>query len=568
MKPVLSIKDLSIDFRHERGVSRVVNQISFDIPKGKTFGLVGESGSGKSVTALAIMGLLPAQISQVSSGTISFDEQNLLCLSNKNMRSIRGNRIAMIFQDPMTALNPVFTVGDQLIEAIRLHQRISKKNAYDKAIELMKKVGIPRPTQKILDFPHQFSGGQLQRSMIAIALSCEPDLLIADEPTTALDVTIQKQVLDLMQELKNEYQMSILFITHDLAVIGEIADEILVMYRGNLVESGQTEQIFKNPNNSYTKGLLACRPALDNNPRRLLTVNDFREDNTDVTQHNTESPSIDSFKRAKNISQSEIILEVKNLSTHFPIKSGIFRKTQKYLKAVDDVNFKVRKGQTLGLVGESGSGKTTLGRTIIKLYEPTGGKIFFKGQEITNLDQNTMQPIRKYIQMVFQDPYSSLNPRMTVGDIITEPLRISNQNLNSREIKEEAIRLLDRVELPKSHLYRYPHEFSGGQRQRVGIARALSLNPELIICDESVSALDVSVQASVLNLLLDLQEEYKLTYIFISHDLSVVKFISDEIAVLNQGKLVELADYNEIYSNPKRTYTRSLIDAIPKGFIG
>ncbi|NRA64239.1 MAG: ABC transporter ATP-binding protein [Pseudobacteriovorax sp.] len=568
MKPVLSIKDLSIDFRHERGVSRVVNQISFDIPKGKTFGLVGESGSGKSVTALAIMGLLPAQISQVSSGTISFDEQNLLCLSNKNMRSIRGNRIAMIFQDPMTALNPVFTVGDQLIEAIRLHQRISKKNAYDKAIELMKKVGIPRPTQKILDFPHQFSGGQLQRIMIAIALSCEPDLLIADEPTTALDVTIQKQVLDLMQELKNEYQMSILFITHDLAVIGEIADEILVMYRGNLVESGQTEQIFKNPNNSYTKGLLACRPALDNNPRRLLTVNDFREDNTDVTQHNTESPSIDSFKRAKNISQSEIILEVKNLSTHFPIKSGIFRKTQKYLKAVDDVNFKVRKGQTLGLVGESGSGKTTLGRTIIKLYEPTGGKIFFKGQEITNLDQNTMQPIRKYIQMVFQDPYSSLNPRMTVGDIITEPLRISNQNLNSREIKEEAIRLLDRVELPKSHLYRYPHEFSGGQRQRVGIARALSLNPELIICDESVSALDVSVQASVLNLLLDLQEEYKLTYIFISHDLSVVKFISDEIAVLNQGKLVELADYNEIYSNPKRTYTRSLIDAIPKGFIG
>ncbi|CBW25416.1 putative ATP-binding component of ABC transporter [Halobacteriovorax marinus SJ] len=562
---ILSIKNLTIEFKSEDETVRAVKSLNLDIPKGKTVGLVGESGSGKSVTSLAIMGLIPNPPGKISEGQILFHGEDLTKMSQDQMRKIRGNKIAMIFQEPMTSLNPVYTVGNQIDEVLMLHQDKSAKEARKRTIELLDEVGIPSPSESVNKYPHQMSGGQKQRVMIAMAMACEPELLICDEPTTALDVTIQKQVLELMFDLQRKHGMSMLFITHDLAVIADIADEVAVMFRGDLVEKNTTKKLFENPEHPYTKGLLACRPSLVENTKRLLTVEDF-VGGVAADEKNLE-PLKKEIKVAREIDENEnpVILEIKGFKKYFPIKGGLFGRTVDHFKAVDDVNIKVRKGRTLGLVGESGCGKTTLGRSILRLIEPTEGEVFYHGQDITKITPEEMRILRRKMQIIFQDPYSSLNPRMTIGDIITEPMVIHNIGNSKKERYQVAADLLEKVGLKGDHLNRYPHEFSGGQRQRICIARALGLKPEFIICDESVSALDVSVQAQVLNLLQDLQDEFDLTYIFISHDLSVVKYISDEICVMNKGKIVEYATSDEIYKNPKDPYTQKLLGAIPKG---
>lgn len=562
---LLSIRNLTIEFKTDEGVVKAVKGLNLEIPKGQTVGLVGESGSGKSVTSLAIMGLIPNPPGKITQGEILFQGKDLTKLSQEELRKIRGNKISMIFQEPMTSLNPVYTVGNQIDEALMLHQNMNKSAARKRTIELLDEVGIPNPTEKVNAYPHQMSGGQKQRVMIAMAMACEPELLICDEPTTALDVTIQKQVLELMFNLQRKHGMSMLFITHDLAVIADIADHVAVMYRGDLVESKSSKALFTNPEHSYTKGLLACRPSLEENPQRLLTVADFLD-----TNEKSDTKTIELQKQIKTPkpiveSKHPVLLEVKNLKKFFPIKGGIFGRTVENFKAVDDVSFVVRKGRTLGLVGESGCGKTTLGRSILRLIEPTEGSVFYNGTDVTALGPSEMRAMRRKMQIIFQDPYSSLNPRMTIGDIITEPMVIHGIGKNKKERYDQAAWLLEKVGLSGDHLSRYPHEFSGGQRQRICIARALGLKPEFIICDESVSALDVSVQAQVLNLLQDLQEEFHLTYIFISHDLSVVKYISDEIGVMNKGKIVEYATAEDIYKNPKEDYTKKLLSAIPKG---
>lgn len=562
---LLSIKNLSVDFKTEEGTVHAVKNLNLDIPRGKTVGLVGESGSGKSVTSLAIMGLIPNPPGTISSGEILFEGKDLTKLSQDEMRKIRGNKISMIFQEPMTSLNPVFTVGNQIDEALILHQNMGNSEARKRTIELLDEVGIPNPSERVNAYPHQMSGGQKQRVMIAMAMACEPELLICDEPTTALDVTIQKQVLELMFDLQKKHGMSILFITHDLGVIADIADSVSVMYRGDLVESETCRQIFEAPKMPYTKGLLACRPKLDHNPIRLLTVSDFMDDDGKELVHKPVDTDKDKTPKSLDEDKYPVLLEVKNLKTYFPIKGGIFGRTKGYVKAVDDVSFKVRKGRTLGLVGESGCGKTTLGRTILRLIEATEGSAIYNGRDLMTLSNDEMREMRKKIQIIFQDPYSSLNPRMTIGNIVTEPMVIHKVGKNKKERYALANELLEKVGLKGNHLSRYPHEFSGGQRQRICIARALALNPEFIICDESVSALDVSIQAQVLNLLQDLQKEFDLTYIFISHDLSVVKYISDEVGVMNQGKIVEYASSEDIYLNPKEQYTKDLLEAIPKG---
>lgn len=561
---LVSIKNLTVDFRTDDGVVKAVKGISFNIPKGKTVGLVGESGSGKSVTSLAIMRLIPNPPGIISNGSIEFQGKDLLKLSEAQMREVRGNKISMIFQEPMTSLNPVFTVGDQIAETLQLHQKLSKEAAMKKALELLEQVGIPDPQRRIHSYPHEMSGGQRQRVMIAMAIACEPDLLIADEPTTALDVTIQKQILDLLASLQKKYGMSILFITHDLGVIGDIADEVVVMYKGDVVEMGKKEDIFRSPKHPYTKALIACRPTLDKAPERLPTVSDF------MTPDGKEKP-FDLATLAKEkvprpmTDKNPVILEIKNVKKYFPIEKGIFGGVKTWVHAVDDVSLKVRRGRTLGLVGESGCGKTTLGRTLLRLIEPTAGEIFYNGVDITKLNKTELRNLRRKIQIIFQDPYASLNPRMTIGSTLMEPMVIHNLGKNKAERLERAQSLMRRVGLDPAMLNRYPHEFSGGQRQRICIARALAVEPEFIVCDESVSALDVSIQAQILNLLLDLQEEFNLTYIFISHDLNVVKYISDEVAVMNKGKVVELADAVEIYRSPKDEYTKRLLSAIPKG---
>lgn len=561
---LVEVKNLSIDFKTDDGVVKAVKNISFNIPRGKTVGLVGESGSGKSVTSLSIMRLIPNPPGEISSGSITFDGTDLLKLRESKMREIRGNKISMIFQEPMTSLNPVFTVGDQIAETILLHQNVSKAEAHQKTLDLMKQVGIPDPEKRIKAYPHEMSGGQRQRIMIAMAIACNPALLIADEPTTALDVTIQKQILELLHDLQKKYKMSMLFITHDLGVIADIADEVVVMYRGDIVEKGTTEQIFKNPKHPYTKGLLACRPSLERNPVRLPTVSDFmtsdgKEKSFDVAAHAQQ-------KTIKPITDANpVLLELNDVKKHFPIKGGIFGGVKSHVKAVDGVSLQVRKGRTLGLVGESGCGKSTLGRTILRLIEPTEGQIKYNGVDIPSLNATELRKLRRKMQIIFQDPYASLNPRMTIASAIMEPMAIHGLGKNKEERMEMAAQLMDKVGLDRKFLNRYPHEFSGGQRQRICIARALAVQPDFIVCDESVSALDVSIQAQILNLLLDLQKEMNLTYIFISHDLAVVKFIADEVAVMYNGKVVEKADAISIYENPQHDYTKKLLSAIPKG---
>ncbi len=561
-KNLLEVKNLSVDFKTENGTVHAVKNINYSIPKGKTVGLVGESGSGKSVSSLAVMQLIPQPPGLISSGEILFNGTNLLSLSESEMRAYRGNQISMIFQEPMTSLNPVFKVGNQISEALILHKGMNKQEAWEHSIELLHKVGIPNPKERISSYPHEMSGGQRQRVMIAMAIACEPELLIADEPTTALDVTIQRQILELIEELQDQYKMSVLFITHDLALIGDIADDVIVMYKGSIVEYGSTYDIFKSPKHPYTKGLLACRPPLEKIPMRLPVVSDFMDENGKEKIY--DAKIIDRIADPLDKNDTPL-LEIKNIKKHFPIKGGLFGKVQSWVKAVDDVSLKVYKGRTLGLVGESGCGKTTLGRTVLKLIEPTAGQIIFDGQDITHYDRKQMRELRKRIQIIFQDPYASLNPRMTVGSSIMEPMVIHKLFANKAERIQRAESLMNKVGLDPKFLNRYPHEFSGGQRQRICIARALAVEPEFIVCDESVSALDVSVQAQVLNLLLDLQEEFNLTYIFISHDLAVVKFISDELAVMKDGKIVEKKDAWTIYDNPEQEYTKQLLSAIPKG---
>jgi peptide/nickel transport system ATP-binding protein len=559
---LLSIKNLNVEFKTDEGIIHAVKNFNLDIKKGETVGLVGESGSGKSVTSLAIMGLIPNPPGKITSGEILFQGKDLLKMSREELRKIRGNKISMIFQEPMTSLNPVFTVGNQIDEAIILHQKVSAKEARKRTLELLHEVGIPNYEQKVNDYPHQMSGGQKQRVMIAMAMACKPVLMICDEPTTALDVTIQKQVLELMFNLQNKHGMAMLFITHDLGVIAEVANHVAVMFRGDLVESSSVKEIFNNPKHAYTKGLMACRPSLDKNPKRLITVETFL---------NAQDIKISDIKveykteKATDDEKYPVLLEVNNLKQYFPIKGGIFGQTIDQFKAVDDVSFKLRKGRILGLVGESGCGKTTLGRAVLRLIEPTAGDVIYSGINLKTLNHHQMQAMRRKMQIIFQDPYSSLNPRMTVGDIITEPLEIHKVGANKKERYDVAQSLMEKVGLKANHLTRYPHEFSGGQRQRICIARALSLKPEFIICDESVSALDVSVQAQVLNLLLDLQDEFNLTYIFISHDLGVVKFLADEVGVMNKGKIIEYAKASEIYKHPQQEYTKRLLDAIPRG---
>lgn len=580
-KALIEFNGLVTEFHTEGSIVRAVDNISFTLNKGETIGVVGESGSGKSVTSLSAMRLVPSPPGKISSGEIIFHKNdstsvNLLSLSEENMRSHRGNDLAMIFQEPMTSLNPVFTCGNQVVEAIMLHQKLNSKEAKDLAIDLFKKVELPDPERIFNTYPHQISGGQKQRVMIAMAMSCKPSVLIADEPTTALDVTVQKTILELMQDLQKEYEMGIIFITHDLGVIAELADKVVVMYKGKIVEQGNVWDIFTKPKHPYTKGLLACRPPLNKRYQFLPTVSDFMQvdssgnviDNKISVKDFTKKIIVSDKKRKErlvNLYKQEPILKVQNLKTYFPIKKGFFGGISGYVKAVDNISFDVYPKETLGLVGESGCGKTTTGRTILRLEEPMSGKMIYKGIDIASMSASELRDFRKEVQIIFQDPYSSLNPRMTIGNAIMEPMQVHGIYESDKDRKNKVQEILEKVSLDPTHFYRYPHEFSGGQRQRIGIARALALNPKFIICDESVSALDVSVQAQVLNLLNDLKKEFGLTYIFISHDLSVVKYMSDRMVVMQGGKIEEMGDADQIYNSPQTTYTKKLIDAVPEG---
>ena len=573
----MKVNDLSVVFQNGKDIFRAVEQITFSVHPGKTLGIVGESGSGKSVTSLALMQLLAKPAGKTDSGTAMLHTKNdgvqdLIALDDKAIRKFRGNDIAMIFQEPMTSLNPVYTCGMQVAEAIRLHKRVSMKEARDETIQLFQKVKLPRPEQMFDAYHHQLSGGQKQRVMIAMAISCQPRMLIADEPTTALDVTVQAAILDLLQELQQETGMGMLFITHDLGVVSRIAENVLVMYKGKAVEYGDVNSIFNKPAHPYTKGLLACRPSRNMGMQRLPVISDFmqlKEDGSIVESGKTIDDVVASLKIRDAAKTNAIdtnntpVLQIRNLQTWFPVKKGLFGKAESYVKAVDEVSFDVYKGETLGLVGESGCGKTTLGRSILRLIEPTGGEIIYRGEDIRAYNHQQLRRFRKHMQLIFQDPYSSLNPRLTVGMAIQEPMEVHGLYSSRAERKEKVMELLRKVGLKEEHYQRYPHQFSGGQRQRVCIARALSLNPEFIICDESVSALDVSVQAQVLNLLNDLKQEQGLTYIFISHDLSVVRYMSDRMLVMNKGRMEEMGNAEEIYSNPQSEYTKRLIAAIP-----
>jgi peptide/nickel transport system ATP-binding protein len=553
---LLQVQDLDVRFVLDRKSEpfRAVKGISFDIPEHSTVALVGESGSGKSVSAMSILGLLPENAIVAPQSRILYGGRDLLRTPQAQLQAIRGKDISVIFQEPMTSLNPVFTVGEQIAEVLRLHMGMGVRQAQARVAELLNEVGIPNPQLRVHSYPHEMSGGQQQRVMIAMAIACEPKLLIADEPTTALDVTIQKQILDLIASLQSRRHMSVLFITHDLGVVGDIADRVVVMQDGEIREQGPVQAIFQQPKHPYTKALLACRPRLDRRPRRLPVIDDFLRGDG--------QPHLEERHRGTSAGD-EIILEVKNLDKTFFLKEGLFGK--RAIPAVKGVSFRLPKGKTLGLVGESGSGKTTVGLTVMRLHEATGGEVLFEGRNLLALSEKEMMAYRRRIQIIFQNPYASLNPRFTVGQILLEPMRIHGIGADDRERIDMVMQLLRRVGLPEASFYKYPHEFSGGQRQRIAIARCLTMKPDVLICDESVSALDVSVQAQVLNLLQDLQDEYGLSYIFISHDLAVVKYISDRVMVMNEGAVVEMADSDEIYRQPQKEYTRRLLASIPKG---
>ncbi|EOJ2874583.1 ABC transporter ATP-binding protein [Acinetobacter baumannii] len=563
--PLLHIENLRVSFKGEdKQYIETVKGISFDIPTNTTVALVGESGSGKSVTSLATMGLLPVGQSKIDEKSkIIFEGKDLLGLSRTEMRKICGKDIAMIFQEPMSSLNPVFTVGNQIAEVLCLHMDMSRKQARQRVLELLKEVGIPSPETKIDAYPNQLSGGQQQRVMIAMAIACEPKLLIADEPTTALDVTIQKQIIDLLESLRQRRQMSMLFITHDLALVGEIADQVIVMRHGEIREQGAAEQVLEQPKDVYTRALLYCRPQMSQRPYRLPVTSDFmRQENNILVEQSFDVSEIPERKRGLN-GDEQIILEVKDLKKSFYSRKGLFGKEE--FQAVKGVSFKLAKGKTLGLVGESGSGKTTVGLLLMRLHQASGGQALIEGKDILSLTEKEFAKYQRKIQIIFQNPYASLNPRFTIGQILLEPMQIHGIGKDDAERKQIALGLLERVNLPEQAYYRYPHEFSVGQRQRIAIARCLTLKPEILICDESVSALDVSVQAQVLNLLQDLQDEFGLSYIFISHDLSVVKYISDQVMVMNHGEVVEIANSDELYAYPQHDYTKRLLQAIPQG---
>jgi peptide/nickel transport system ATP-binding protein len=552
-EPLVDVQDLHVGFRVGRGiVTPAVRGVSFAVPECATVALVGESGSGKSVSAMSILGLLPENAVIVPASRILYGGLDLLRCEPEERRAIRGKDISVIFQEPMSSLNPVFPVGRQIAESLMLHLGMNRRQAMARAVELLEEVGMPRPHLRVRAYPHELSGGQQQRVMIAMAIACGPRLLIADEPTTALDVTIQKQILELLARLRDSHRMSVLFITHDLALVGDIADRVVVMRHGEIKEQGPVERIFSAPQHPYTQALLACRPRLDRRPRRLPVIDDFLGGNPPVLKEDPPRPPA-----------GHALLEVEGLAKSFRVRTGLFR--HESIDAVRGVSFRLARGRTLGVVGESGSGKTTVGLTLMRLHEATAGRVLFEGVDLLSLDEAALKPYRRRIQIVFQNPYASLNPRFTVGQILLEPMRVHRIGGDSGERLLMAADLLGRVGLDPSALDRYPHEFSGGQRQRIAIARCLTMKPDVLICDESVSALDVSVQAQVLNLLKSLQEEFGLAYLFISHDLAVVKYISDEVLVMSEGRVVETADAETIYRTPREEYTRKLLASIPRG---
>jgi len=564
MIPLLQITDLAVTFENEGKSTTALHGISLQVNRGEILAVVGESGSGKSVTSLSILQLLPTPAANYRRGEIIYSADgiqstNLLQLGNRQMQAIRGQSIAMIFQEPMTSLNPVLTCGNQVQEAILQHKKCSKQEAKVQTLALFEKVKLPEPVRIYKSYPHQLSGGQKQRVMIAMAMSCGPSLLIADEPTTALDVTVQRTILNLIRDLQREQNMGVIFISHDLAVVAEIADRIAVMYKGKIVEQGPARQILHQPSHPYTRALLACRPILHQRGDRLPVVEDF----LGRKEHEPELKLIAAVKPSPAI-ENQPLLQVKDLSVWFGAGKNWLGKSTPVTRAVDGVSFDVYKGETLGLVGESGCGKTTLGRAILQLIKPTSGEVMLDGKNLGTLSPAELRVIRRDIQIIFQDPYSSLNPRIRIGDAIREPMDVHGLGATAKQRKENVMDLLEKVSLSPDHYNRYPHEFSGGQRQRIGIARALALHPSFIICDESVSALDVSVQAQVLNLLNDLKKDFGFTSIFISHDLAVVKYISDRIMVMNRGKIVESGDADEVYNHPREAYTRRLIEAVPK----
>ena len=560
ISPLLSVQNLSISFASEGKWNEVIHNISYSIQPNEIVGIVGESGSGKSVSSLSIMGLLPAKISKISKGEIIFNNRNVADFSAKDWQNFRGNEVAMIFQEPMSSLNPSSKCGVQVQEILLQHTKLSKSETKKRTIELFEQVKLPDPAQLFDKYPHQISGGQKQRVMIAMAIACKPKLLIADEPTTALDVTVQKEILLLLKELQKETKMSILFISHDLSLVSQIADKVIVMYKGKIVEQGNVKELFENPQDDYTKALLSARPSLDVRLNRLPTIKDFLENKIKSEVVSPQERQV----RLEKLYSTPPLLEIKNLEKEYFFSAGFLGKTKSF-KAVDDVSLKLYEGETLGLVGESGCGKSTLGNAILQLDKATAGQIFYRGQDITNIGKEELKNLRKEIQIIFQDPYSSLNPRIQVGKAIMEPMQVHKLYKDDKERKAKTIEILEQVGLSEEHFDRYPHEFSGGQRQRIGIARTIALRPKMIVCDESVSALDISVQAQVLNLLNDLKDNLGFSYIFISHDLAVVKYMSDQVVVMNKGTIEENADADVLYSDPKSAYTQKLIDAIPKG---
>ncbi|WP_427913168.1 ABC transporter ATP-binding protein [Ramlibacter sp. MMS24-I3-19] len=553
--PLIQVSGLKVGFRVDGQTHEAVRGVSFDIPTNTTVALVGESGSGKSVSAMSIVRLLPDNAVIGDSSRILFEGRDLLQAGAEDMRRLRGKDISVVFQEPMSSLNPVMTVGDQIAEAIRMHLPLSARQARERALELLNEVGIPEPRARLDAYPHELSGGQQQRVMIAIAIACEPKLLIADEPTTALDVTVQRQIVDLLARLQDRHHMGMLFISHDLALVGEIAKQVVVMRHGTVREAGEAQRIFTAPQDAYTRALLACRPPLTTRPLRLPVIDDIVHNRPIATQQRVSSPPV-----------GEPLVKVEGLRKAYRLKDGLFR--HKVIDAVRGADFELHRGRTLGVVGESGSGKTTIGMMLTRLTDASGGRILFEGQDLAALAAGDMRPYRRRIQIIFQNPYASLNPRFTIGQILMEPMRIHGIGANDDERARLALGWLEKVGLPAAAFGKYPHEFSGGQRQRIAIARCLTMRPEIIVCDESVSALDVSVQATVLNLLLDLQQEFGLTYVFISHDLAVVKYMADDILVMNRGEVVERGSAEAIYANPQHPYTRQLLAAIPRGVEG